>query len=171
MRKTHIIVLMVIFGLALTFRGHAQAVDYDNVPDDIRSVVAQAPFAAKYAVIASINPFYLRGDFDGDGKADYAFRIKATKDGQLGIAVWLSGIRQIVVMGADIPFKAGGATTTNLDFIDYWHVYGRKPIEQGVEEGPAPKLLGEAILVGKKESASGLIYWNGKRFVWYQQGD
>jgi len=34
-----------------------------------------------------------------------------------------------------------------------------------------PKLRGDALLVGKSEAASALIYWNGKRYVWLQQGD
>jgi hypothetical protein len=32
-------------------------------------------------------------------------------------------------------------------------------------------LKGEAILVVKLESSSGLIYWDGKKYQWYQQGD
>jgi hypothetical protein len=32
-------------------------------------------------------------------------------------------------------------------------------------------LRGDALLVGKSEAASALIYWNGKRYVWLQQGD
>jgi hypothetical protein len=55
--------------------------------------------------------------------------------------------------------------------MDVWQVYPRGPVEEGVEAGPPPKLRGEALLVEKSESASALIYWNGKRYVWYQQGD
>jgi hypothetical protein len=28
-----------------------------------------------------------------------------------------------------------------------------------------------AILAEKQESASGLIFWDGKQYRWYQQGD
>jgi len=30
---------------------------------------------------------------------------------------------------------------------------------------------GDALLVSKSETASALIYWNGKRYTWLQQGD
>jgi hypothetical protein len=52
-----------------------------------------------------------------------------------------------------------------------WSVYPRKLIEQGVGEGAPPKLLGEAIFIDASESASGILYWTGKEFRWYQQGD
>jgi hypothetical protein len=38
-------------------------------------------------------------------------------------------------------------------------------------ETNAPKLHGDALFVSKNETASALIYWNGKRYVWLQQGD
>jgi hypothetical protein len=149
----------------------AQEVDYENVPDEIREAVGSGRFSEMYDLDGSINPFYLRGDFDGDGKPDYAFRIKSTSSHSIGIAVWLSSLHRFVVIGAGIPFRFSGSTATNLDFLNTWKVYGRKPVEQGVEAGPPPHLIGEAILAGKSESASGLIYWNGKSFSWYQQGD
>jgi hypothetical protein len=149
----------------------AQEVDYENVPDEIREAVGSGRFSEMYDLDGSINPFYLRGDFDGDGKPDYAFRIKSTSSHSIGIAVWLSSLHRFVVIGAGIPFRFSGSTATNLDFLNTWKVYGRKPVEQGVEAGPPPHLIGEAILAGKRESASGLIYWNGKSFSWYQQGD
>jgi hypothetical protein len=38
-------------------------------------------------------------------------------------------------------------------------------------EMSVPHLRGDALLVEKSEAASALIYWNGKRYVWSQQGD
>ena len=75
------------------------------------------------------------------------------------------------ILGAGTPFKVSGSAVSNLDFLNIWQVYGKRPVERGVEAGPPPRLRGDAILVGEIESASGLIYWNGKLFVWYQQGD
>jgi len=61
--------------------------------------------------------------------------------------------------------------TNNRSIIDSSQVYAKRPVERGVESDPPPHLIGEAIPIRKRESASGLIYWTGKRFVWYQQGD
>ncbi|MGB7283211.1 MAG: hypothetical protein WBE13_13185 [Candidatus Acidiferrum sp.] len=154
-----------------TLPSHAQEIDDENVPSEIGMAMELGPFAQSYSIDGSVNPFYLRGDFDGDGKADYAIRIKSKRGGELGFAIWLSSRKKIVVLGAGIPFKVSGQAATNLKVLNTWQVYPRRPVEQGVASGPPPRLIGEAILAGKRESASGLIYWNGKSFVWYQQGD
>ncbi|MGC1492519.1 MAG: hypothetical protein WA798_14205, partial [Candidatus Acidiferrum sp.] len=72
---------------------------------------------------------------------------------------------------AGIPFRVSGEASPDLNFLNTWKVYAKGPVERGVGSGAPPHLIGEALLVGKRESASGLIYWNGKSFVWYQQGD
>jgi len=149
----------------------AQEVQTENIPDEILRVVGQGRFADRYNLDASMNPFYLRGDFDGDGKTDYAVRIKSKTGKGSGIAIWLSSKREFVVLGAGVPFKVSGSIVSNLDFLDTWQVYGKRPVERGVESGSPPHLVGEAILAGKRESAGGLIYWSGKSFAWYQQGD
>ena len=149
----------------------AQEVDMENVPADILMQVGTGPFAEAYSLSSRINPFYLRGDFDGDGKSDYAVLVVSKKDQSRGIAIWLSSQKKFLVLGASHAFRLGAERTADFDVIDTWQVYGKKPVERGVGTGPPPKLIGEAILVGKKESASGLIYWNGKQFNWYQQGD
>jgi hypothetical protein len=59
----------------------------------------------------------------------------------------------------------------NFDWMDVWHVYPKGPVHRGAGEKTIPTLLGEALLVERSESASGLIYWNGTRYMWYQQGD
>jgi hypothetical protein len=149
----------------------AQGVEIENIPNEILESVELGQFAQSYRVDESLNPFYLRGDFDGDGKADYALRIKSKAGNASGIAIWLSSLRKLVVLGAGVPFNVSGSVASNLDFLNTWQVYGKRQVERGVESGPAPHLIGEAILAGKSGSASGLIYWNGKSFVWYQQGD
>jgi hypothetical protein len=55
--------------------------------------------------------------------------------------------------------------------MDAWKIYGKKEVEQGVGEITKLKLKGEAILAFKLESSSGIIYWDGKEYRWYQQGD
>ena len=162
----------LIFMVVLCFPSSvAQEGDLDNLPDPVLMDFGAAPFAKTYSISHRINPFYLRGDFDGDGKADYAVLIVAKKGGANGIGIWLSSQKRILVLGAGQLFKFASGQFADLDFLNEWQVYGKRSVEPGVEAGPPPKLIGEAILAGKKESASGLIYWNGKKFVWYQQGD
>lgn len=56
-------------------------------------------------------------------------------------------------------------------WMDAWSVYDEKSVELGVGETEQISLNSEAILAIKTESASGIIYWNGEEFLWYQQGD
>jgi hypothetical protein len=34
-----------------------------------------------------------------------------------------------------------------------------------------PPLIGGALLVEKMDSASAIVFWDGKEYQWYQQGD
>ena len=119
-----------------------------------------------------LDPFYLRGDFDGDGLPDYACLITSSDGLKRGIAVWLSSNpkARFQILGAGVPFQYGAEKSDDLNF-NAWHVYGKRLVGQGASQEKPPRLRGEAILVEVKESASGLIYWNGKSFAWYQQGD
>ena len=49
--------------------------------------------------------------------------------------------------------------------------FHRGPVGKGADGKAPPKLRGDALMVIKTESASALIYWNGTRYAWYQQGD
>jgi hypothetical protein len=54
--------------------------------------------------------------------------------------------------------------------MDSWQVYSKGRASQEAEE-TVPHLRGDALLVGKSEAASALIYWNGKHYVWFQRRD
>ena len=168
--KRMAIITFVVFALT-GLRTRAQQIEIENIPDEILMAVEGKRFASSYNVDGTMNPFYLRGDFDGDGKPDYAIWVKSKADSKTGIAIWLSSKRDFVVLGAGVPFKAAASVETNLNFLNTWQVYGKRTVERGVDSGTPPHLQGEAILVGKTESASGLIYWDGTHFKWYQQGD
>jgi hypothetical protein len=61
-----------------------------NIPKQLQPAVEARAFEASFEVGTWLNPFYLRGDFDGDGLADYAVLVTRRSDGKKGIAVWLS---------------------------------------------------------------------------------
>ncbi|MDD5542403.1 MAG: hypothetical protein PHX83_04450 [Acidobacteriia bacterium] len=164
-------ILIAVLMLTYSIPCKTQEIDLGNVPDDVLMEFGMGTFAKAYSVSGRINPFYLRGDFDGDGKPDYAVQVVARKDRSRGIAIWLSSQKKIFVLGAGHLFKFSASESTDFEFINVWQVYGKRLVEHGVDAGPPPELVGEAIHVGKRESASGLIYWNGKLFLWYQQGD
>ena len=152
-----------------------QLPDYYNVPAEVQKYVDMdhLTITDKYTLSGDLNPFYLRGDFDGDGHMDYALLITTTDTRKRGIAIWMSSRPKArwQILGAGHLFQYGAGKSDNLDF-DAWHVYGKQPVMQGSGEiAPPPRLRAEAILVEIKDSASGLIYWTGSSFAWYQQGD
>jgi hypothetical protein len=147
----------------------AQRADVDfavaaSLPPDVWDALADAN---RYDVASTINPYYLQGDFDGDGYRDTAVLVKERATGRTGAAIVFKGGKvRIIGAGQDV-----GDGTTDLDWMDAWYVERKGKVEQGASEEAPPKLNGDAIMAIKTESASGLIYWNGKRFRWYQQGD
>ncbi len=111
-----------------------------------------------------INPYYLRGEFDGDARADYAFLVR--RGLAEGIAFCFDGTAEAKLLGAGNEFHE----MTSLDFDD-WSVYAKGPVIRGVEEVDPPTLRSDALVLLWDESASALVYWTGSDFVWYQQGD
>jgi hypothetical protein len=139
-----------------------------NVPEAIERAISKGPLAKDYEVSFHVNPFYLRGDFNGDGEVDVAVLVKQRSTGKLGIAIVHGGTSKVAILGAGAPLGNGG---DDFDWMDYWQVYPKGRVTQGTDETTVPRLHGDALLVGKSEAASGLIHWDGKRYVWFQQGD
>ena len=137
-----------------------------NLPPSVAEALAKFPQTADYALSARINPFYVRGNFDGDGSVDTAILVVEKASGKQGIAFILE--RGIEIVGAGKAIGNGGY---DLSWMDAWYVYDKDKVEQGAfDEGP-PTLKGDALMAIKTESASGLVYWDGDGFAWYQQGD
>ena len=72
---------------------------------------------------------------------------------------------KITILGAGTAIGNGG---DNFEWMDSWEIYSKDRMASGTS---VTKLRGDALLVSKSEAASALIYWNGKRYVWLQQGD
>jgi hypothetical protein len=139
-----------------------------NIPQPIWKAMRDGLFAEKYDVSFHLSPFYLRGDFDGDGKIDVAVLVKQRATGKLGIAIFHGVTGKATILGAGTSIGNGG---DDFSWMDTWQVYSKTRGAHAAGESGAPKLRGDALLVGKSQAASALIYWNGKRYVWLQQGD
>lgn len=117
---------------------------------------------------AHLNPYYLQGDFDGDGRRDTAVLVRHKVSRKIGIAIFQSSQVRPIVVGAGTTIGSGG---DDLSWMDAWQVKLKGPVEMGADETAPPTLKGDALLVIKTEASSALVYWNGSRFAWYQQGD
>lgn len=125
-----------------------------SLPDWVRDALNGQQL--RYRACTCLNPFYQRGDFDGDGTADYAITVKAIASQKSGVLIVHSKDRSTRVLGAGIDFGNGG---DDFSWIDAWHVEDR----QGAQR--------EALILEKTESASGRARWDGKKYRWEQLGD
>ncbi len=114
------------------------------------------------------NPFYLSGDFDGDGLRDYILKLRAktNKDVEKDAVFFAGGESRL--LSNDIKETYPGPA---------WYVVSEseksKMLTAAAAEGgkkPA-KLKGDAILMVRPESSTALVFWNGKRFELAWLGD
>jgi hypothetical protein len=143
-----------------------QKIQRENIPEEIVSSLVAPDFYLEYDIDPARNPFYLRGDFDGDGKPDYAVWTKTEKSGQSGIAIWLSSTKRFEILGAGRAFSFGGTHTADFKDITVWRVHGKSLPQPEAGAAPSPKLVGDAILITK--SGTGILYFTGKTFRWYE---
>jgi len=148
-----------------------------NLPDDVRKKLDKAKFFDHYELSEGVNPFYLRGDLDGDGKPDYAILVSAKKTNNRFIVICRTGSKNIDILtnrNKRIIFDATRLAPSNMNFnwMDAWQITPRQDLDENeLNEKTAPPMSGEGILAEKTESASVIIYWTGKGYHWYQMGD
>ena len=149
-------------------RSSASSEAITNMPDAVKKTLTNGLLGKRYAPSSRMNPSYLEGDFDGDGKMDTAVLIKENSTGKVGIAIVNGTTGKVTILGAGIGIGNGG---DDFEWMDSWQVYSKARGIHTAGEVNVPHLHGDALLVEKSEAASALIYWNGKRYVWSQQGD
>jgi len=139
-----------------------------DVPDAVKKALMNGSAGKKDDLSFRIKPSYLEGDFDGDGKMDSAVLVKERSTGKIGIAIVHGTTGKVTILGAGNGIGNGG---DNFEWMDSWQVYSKARAAHAGGEKSVSRPRGDALLVEKSEAASALIYWNGKRYVWSQQGD
>jgi len=139
-----------------------------NIPELVQRAVTNGSLAKGYDVSFHLIPSYLQGDFNGDGNIDVAVLVKQRATGKIGIAIVHGGMGKATILGAGTAIGNGG---DDFAWMDSWQVYAKNRAAHAAGETGVLRLRGDALLVGKTEAASALIYWNGEKYVWLQQGD
>lgn len=139
-----------------------------SMPPALSEQIAADSLLRGYKLSSRLNPYYLQADFNGDGHVDAAVLVNSVTTGKAGIAIVHAGLVPSVVLGADRSFGNGG---DDFSWMDAWCVYPRGPVHRGADEADPPTLKGDGLMVLKTEAASSIVYWTGKEYAWYQQGD
>jgi hypothetical protein len=149
--KIRVTVLPALFlhaALCLT----ARAADADLPAWAVKSFNER--LGTRYQLVQKMKPSFYVGDFNGDGKSDVALLIKEKTTAKVGIAIVEGGERKIKIVGAGKSFGNGG---DDFSWMDVWSIRHAGKVDR--------------LYVAKSEAASAVIYWDGSRYKWQQEGD
>ena len=143
-----------------------------NLPGQLDKFYKQDNIKKLFDINTHLNPFYLRGDFDGDKEIDYVLAIIERSSKKKGILIYHPKTKKYFICGAGnaIKRKNGAAHGDDYGWMDAWDVSDERTVGVGAGEIDKIQLIGEAIHVQALEMFSGLIYWTGTEYRWYQQG-
>lgn len=163
-------IVVTLFGFYFaTIAQQPNYVQY-NTPKHIHKCVQSDRTAGWLKIVQSVNPFYLRGDFNGDNLMDYAVLVQDLNSKKKGIAICHAQSNDPLVLGPRIHLQRSDGYVYEEFNVEAWQVHPKmKRIPKTVDEGPPPELQGDAILVIWPERGSGLIFWDGKKYLWYHQ--
>lgn len=137
------------------------------VPEDIERIRA-CGLGDDLEPVAFLQPPLVEADFDYDGAWDFAVPVERIADGKRAIAICRAGTWLSVI---GLEGDLGQLTPAYFDHIDWWLVEPRGTIGQGAGEGPPPVPAGDTLTIGKDDSSSVKLYWDGTHFQAYWQGD
>jgi hypothetical protein len=132
-------------------------------------------FADSYVSAPYIDPQFIETDLSGDKTPDLAILIECKADKKKGILILFGRIDKSFVIGAGTKFGNGG---DDFKWANVWSVFKDKVTYEttfkpdgDVDTGKKVTLDRNAITIREEEGSGGLIYYNGKEFIWIHQGD
>ena len=133
-----------------------------SLPEWAAGSIHGSPALAPFEVVYRLNPYYQQGDFDGDGRLDLAVLIRRRTTHQEGVVIVHRSDLSVHVVGAGRALGNGG---DDFSWLDQWFVQERSVLHDARARGR------DVLYVGKSESGGGLIWWNGRAYMWAQWGD
>lgn len=127
----------------------------------------EPPKLGSYKIDTRINPYYLRGDFDGDGKPDFAVMIVGPNSKSTGLAV-CQGDGRSFVLGAGTTPKFSTKEDDNFLSSD-WEVLTPVEFREYLYDKKAGALAKGEVISLNWEDGNAYIYWDGKRYCWFEE--
>jgi hypothetical protein len=127
-------------------------------------------FAGKYDLGKYVTPQFLEADFSGDKKPDLAIPIELKTDKKKGLLILFAGSNHVFVIGAGFAFENTG---DDFKWATAWSIIRDKVVHEttfklnGDVDGEREIMLERpAIKIREEKGPGGLIYFNGKKFIW-----
>lgn len=149
--------LVISFLLFLSGSAQQPPVDLENVPLPVSKCLQASDKTVE--ISRRINPFYLRGDFNGDGRSDFVILVQEQESKKKGFAFCFAGSMKAHIVGAGNPIALeGGITRDDLSAFDVW----------GVASAWSKSPARDAVYLEQAEAGSGMLIWNGRKMIWQQ---
>jgi DNA-binding transcriptional regulator YdaS (Cro superfamily) len=157
-----------------------EALRQDLDPDLLKRAAEKGLYRRDdYPVLRSMNPFFIRGDFNGDGGTDLAFWVTQRSSGLRGVAIIHSTLDAVHYLGAGHDeyrhYEKPGEV-----FADAWHVLPVGSVQQpvnmsvpeiGAVEGQPFTFRRETLQFNWLGRSSYVYYWVNGRYWMIQTGD
>lgn len=135
------------------------------VPEQILECLSSQ--TSKLSVDEAVNPFFVRGDIDGDGDADYVVAVKNAGIGQPGILICVNAGKHVLFSGGTsrVPEGLTLASDQSLSAVG-WTFVGKIEVRTRLKRPDvAARMKGEALLL-QYEDDRALIFWDGSKYRW-----
>ena len=159
-------VLTIIFLLSLLVApvsmrsANSGEVNPYNVPDELRTCMRAKP---ELEINGDINPFYISGDYDGDGLTDFAVQVRTKKDRTQGILFCFANGRLVLLgAGASVVWPQDGSSGWPFDS---WILIRKGSKHLSIY----PQIKSDTLALMKADEGGGLVYWDGKKFSWQRE--
>lgn len=153
-----------------------------SIPLPFLSSFKQNKLDDKYEIRKYLKPSFLLADFNGDGITDISILVSEKKTQKKGMIVLFGNSTQYFVFGAGTKVgKIGFDDSDDLKWMGSWKVFKDKiayetKFDNGDIIGSIKRRVGnKGISMWSLEDgeplAGGIIYWNGKKWIWIHQGE
>lgn len=171
MHKT--ILFVLLFHVS---QGFCQGVFPQWVTDSLKS----RGLDQKYVVSPFLQPVFLQADFTGDGSSDIVVLIIEKTTGKKGVLLIHDTFKQYYVFGAGNMFGDG---SDDFKWANKWSVFhGKHAYATQFDKKSGDMVKGKEIILQRAavsimatedgaDVAGGLIYWDGKKYIWIHQGE